>query len=458
MATVYLAEQESLARLVAIKVLNADLCQDEAYVARFQHEARAAASLVHSNIAQIYEVGVSEGRYYLSQEYLAGGTLGRQLEKQGPLSADRAWVVMREVALALEAAAAKGLVHRDIKPDNLLLDRSGAVKVADFGLARSTEPSAPGLTQEGVTLGTPLYMSPEQIEGKPVDSRSDLYSLGVTIYHLLAGAPPFVGETAMGVAAQHLRETAPALDAKVPGLPTNLVDITHRLMAKHPADRFDSPRALLKLLGESSDSLSRITTADSQQAKQLQDAMESMTKVSRSRSWNSNWVKKISLGVLATLLGISLGLVFRPAGLLANATRRSVEREESVTMQLYRAKILDTNNAWLAVEEYYPDADEYYHLLALRGLTESLFAEGDYHAAIRPLTRLAAHDSDEPEFGLFGKAGLVVANTQIGRHKSADQARGQLPVDSTSRDELQKVAPLMAEALEQAEKDLESKR
>jgi len=175
MAEVYLAEQLSLRRQVALKVLSPALASDRNYVERFLNEARAAASLVHPNIVQIYEVGEVEGIHFIAQEYVAGKNLGQLLEREGTLLPSLVLEVLRQVVSALCKAQELAIVHRDIKPENLLLSHSGEVKVADFGLARVQNIDTAALTQVGVAMGTPLYMSPEQVEGKPVDARSDLY-------------------------------------------------------------------------------------------------------------------------------------------------------------------------------------------------------------------------------------------------------------------------------------------
>jgi len=170
MAEVYLAEQGSLRRQVAIKVLKSDLAKDETYVKRFHNEAQAAASLVHANIVQIHEVGCLDGIHYIAQEYVRGQNLREWMARRGPPDLRMTVTIMRQVAAALHKAAGQGIVHRDIKPENIMLARTGEVKVADFGLARlAGDGAALNLTQVGVTMGTPLYMSPEQVEGRPLD-------------------------------------------------------------------------------------------------------------------------------------------------------------------------------------------------------------------------------------------------------------------------------------------------
>ncbi len=196
MAEVYLAEQCSLRRHVALKILRANLAVEQSYVKRFRLEAQAAASLVHPNIVQIYEVGCEGGSHFIAQEYVPGLNLREWLSRHGTPQLPLALGVMRQVAAALAKASEHGIVHRDIKPDNIMVSSSGEVKVADFGLARLSTGDT-RLTQEGFTLGTPLYMSPEQVEGRPLDTRSDIYSFGVTCYHMLAGQPPFAGDTAL---------------------------------------------------------------------------------------------------------------------------------------------------------------------------------------------------------------------------------------------------------------------
>ncbi|MBW3540812.1 MAG: protein kinase, partial [Planctomycetes bacterium] len=214
MAEVYLAEQTTLGRKVAVKVLRPELLQNTGSVmlARFEREAKAAAALAHPNIVQVYVIGQEDSLHYIAQEYVQGMNLREYLRRKGPPDAGVAVHLMRQVAAALEKAGEAGVVHRDIKPENILITSKGRVKVADFGLAQLTRPGEHvSLTQPNVTMGTPLYMSPEQVGGKPLDQRSDLYSLGVTFYHLLTGHTPFRGETALTVAVQHLNEEPPPL-------------------------------------------------------------------------------------------------------------------------------------------------------------------------------------------------------------------------------------------------------
>jgi serine/threonine-protein kinase len=246
MADVYLAEQGSLRRQVAFKVLRRELAADDSYVRRFDGEAQAAAALVQANIVQIYEVGRVDGWHYIAQEYVEGQNVAQYLQRNGSLDVKLAMAVLRQVTAALCKAADRNIVHRDIKPENIMLAKSGEVKVADFGLARiGAGDEALKLTQVGITMGTPLYMSPEQVEGRPLDPRSDIYSLGVTCYHMLAGKPPFRGDTALSVALQHVRTQPERLENLRPDLPPALSRIIHKMLSKDPAERYQSPRELL---------------------------------------------------------------------------------------------------------------------------------------------------------------------------------------------------------------------
>ena len=244
MADVYLAEQFSLNRRVAVKALRPATLMHPDAVDRFAQEARAAAALVHGNIVQIHEVGCIEGIHFLAEEFVAGPSLRAWLKQQGPLGPDAALSVLMQVAAALDCAEGGGVVHRDIKPENLLLTPRGEVKVADFGLARVLHDNLE-LTQTGMALGTPLYMSPEQSHGGKVDVRSDLYSLGATAYHLVAGQPPFRGTTGVAVALAHAKQPLEPLADVCPDFPAVVASVIERLLEKDQGKRFQSSSELL---------------------------------------------------------------------------------------------------------------------------------------------------------------------------------------------------------------------
>ena len=247
MADVYLARQSSLGRNVALKILRPELARDASYVERFRREAIAAAALVQANIVQIYEVGEAEGLYFISQEYVQGRNLGQYVLRHGAVEPVMAINVLRQAALAIQEAGKQGVIHRDIKPENIMLSTKGEVKVTDFGLARiNNDASQQALTQIGVTMGTPLYMSPEQAEGLDIDHRSDIYSLGVTAYHMLAGKPPFEGETALVIALQHVKDDAVHLATLRPDAPIELCNIVAKMMRKKRQERHADAKSLLK--------------------------------------------------------------------------------------------------------------------------------------------------------------------------------------------------------------------
>lgn len=248
MADVYLAEQTSLQRYVAVKVMKPSVMatSGQTMVARFRQEAMMAASLNHPNIIQVYMIGCEDNLHYIAQELVQGRDLAAILRERGKPDLPSALHIIQQVAAALTVSGQAGIVHRDIKPENIMVTRKGDVKVADFGLAQlHGSDDANGLTREGITMGTPLYMSPEQVSGKDLDPRTDIYSLGVTCYQLLCGEPPFTGSTPMAIALQHLNSPPPPLKEKNPKLPDILCRMVHRMMAKRRALRYQSAEEVL---------------------------------------------------------------------------------------------------------------------------------------------------------------------------------------------------------------------
>jgi tRNA A-37 threonylcarbamoyl transferase component Bud32 len=262
MGEVYLAEQRSLKRKVALKILRSDLAANPTALKRFKQEALAVAQATHANIVQVYACDEADGVTYMALEYVEGRNLKEYLTKKGPPNLLLAISFMRQVAAALQRAAELGIIHRDIKPENILLTRKGEVKVADFGLSRVLGDGPPvNLTQSGITMGTPLYMAPEQVESKPVDARTDIYSFGVTCYHMMAGEPPFTGSNAFEVALAHVRTEPEPLQVVRPDLPEAFCAVVHKMMAKDPADRYQTCRELLRDLAKVRESLSGTPTA-----------------------------------------------------------------------------------------------------------------------------------------------------------------------------------------------------
>ncbi len=245
MAEVYLARDRLLDRLVAIKILFPEFATDPSFVARFRREAQAAANLNHPNIVGVYDWGKERGTYYIVMEFVDGQTVSEILRHEGPIEPKRAAGIAADVAAALGFAHRKGVVHRDVKPGNVLITKTGEVKVADFGIARAkTASSEENLTQTGSVMGTATYFSPEQAQGKPVDARSDLYSLGVVLYEMASGKPPFSADSPVAIAYKHVQEPIPSLAERVPGIPRDYEAITLRALSKDPDDRYADGAAM----------------------------------------------------------------------------------------------------------------------------------------------------------------------------------------------------------------------
>jgi serine/threonine protein kinase len=239
MSRIYKAHDTALERHVALKVLRPQFGDDEEYVARFRREARIVAQLSHPHIVTVIDRGEADGHQFIVFEYVEGETLKDLVERTGPLPAHRAVELTLQVADGLAYAHQNGLVHRDVKPQNVLLTRAGVAKVTDFGIARSLDVEH-GVTQTGTVLGTSNYLSPEQASGQQVTAATDVYSLGVVLYELLAGEVPFHGNNLVAVAMRHLHETPPSLLETRPDLPLRLVAAVEKALEKDPADRFDS--------------------------------------------------------------------------------------------------------------------------------------------------------------------------------------------------------------------------
>jgi beta-lactam-binding protein with PASTA domain len=237
MANVYLAEDQELGRRVAIKILNDRHAGDEQFVERFRREAKNAASLSHPNIVSIYDRGEAEGTYYIAMEYLDGRSLKELILSRGPAPVSVAVDYARQILSALRFAHRNGIVHRDIKPHNCLVDAEGHVKVTDFGIARA---GASQMTEEGSIIGTAQYLSPEQARGTQVDQTSDLYSLGIVLYEMLTGNVPFTGDSPVEIAMKHLSATPRPLTEKRPDIPRALEMVVLRALAKEPAARYQS--------------------------------------------------------------------------------------------------------------------------------------------------------------------------------------------------------------------------
>ena len=244
MADVFLARDLLLDRPVAIKVLFDQFSKDQQFVERFRREAQRAANLNHPNIVSVFDWGEESGTYFIVMEYVEGRSLAEIIRTEGSIHPDKVAEISSEVAAALSFAHRNGIVHRDVKPGNVLVAPNGHIKVADFGIARALANVQSELTQAGTVMGTATYISPEQAQGMEVDPRSDLYSLGVMIYEMLSGHPPFTGETPVAVAYQHVQDSPISLRAAGVSVAESLEAVTMKLLAKNPVNRYPTAEDL----------------------------------------------------------------------------------------------------------------------------------------------------------------------------------------------------------------------
>ena len=431
MAEVYLARQESLSRQVALKILKAEFARDTNGVKRFVREAKAAASLVHPNIVHIYEVNCFEGYWYIAQEYVQGANLHMLVNKIGPFSARQAALVLWQVASALQKAAQFGIVHRDIKPDNILVGDNGEMKVADFGLAyveKTPNAQTAQLTQTGMTLGTPIYMSPEQAEGKQLDHRSDIYSLGITAYQLLTGSPPFQGDTALATALMHLNKQPQNLREINPQIPEQLSDVVHRMIEKSPDKRYQSIPELLddirKILTELGDS-----NVDLGPSGVWNDAGiilpvagdDSMLSV-RSRLQNSMQMEKLparkgtKYGLFAALLlgALFLGMISAYAKYQTQMFRlpqpsneSAVQRRNTLAEQWILACHLDSEEGWKSVIAFASDeAKQNWEKKAKQQLAVFYMKNDEPDKTLAIFQEFEDMPDTEPYSKAFGTAGI----------------------------------------------------
>ncbi|HMF36892.1 MAG TPA: protein kinase [Isosphaeraceae bacterium] len=410
MGQVYLATQTSLNRPVALKVLHPHYLSKPIYLTRFEAEATAVAKLNHPNIVHVYTLGYVDQVRFIAMEYVEGTNLREYINKKGALDLPLALSIMRQAGQAIGAAGEVGLVHRDIKPENLLLTRKGRAKVADFGLCRDLGADRLHVTQPGTTMGTPLYMSPEQAQGKPLDHRSDLYSLGVTFYHMLSGEPPFRADSAVAVALKHVSELPVSLRVRRPDIPIELERLVLKLMAKSPADRYQSAAEMLADLAkiraslqptlgsigdENAISLPRVdeaTKAGSGSAV----ALAATTATSTVSLVTGQLYRPRSLlltGMIFVLVGAALGWGARPSdlpggdlvarrlpGLAIEPRWALIPRQDSAEEQYryaqLRASDLDLAAAWLAIPGFHSHSPEWVSPAYLQ-FSRRLYRQGD---------------------------------------------------------------------------------
>ena len=325
MARVFLGTDRVLGRRVAVKVLLPQFARDESFVARFRREAQSAAALNHPNVVSVFDTGSDKGTHFIVMEYLQGKTLSEVIKEDAPLPPDQVAVIGQAVAEALAFAHEAGIVHRDIKPGNIMLTPAGDVKVMDFGIARAT--SSESLTQTATVLGTAAYLSPEQAQGEGVDARSDIYSLGVVLYEMLTGRAPFAGDSAVTVAYKHVREDPVPLGRVNRSIPPGLEAVVMKCLAKSPSSRYQSADLLAQDLKRFLAGRAVLASPPAQMATQVIERPTGPTQVmpwvdTRARE-ASRRHRTIAIAVLIGILAIaSIGLILAAGGLFSGTQQR----------------------------------------------------------------------------------------------------------------------------------------
>jgi serine/threonine-protein kinase len=304
MSTVYLSRDITLERWVAVKVMHREMSDQPDQIERFRREARAVAQLSHPNVVSVIDAGEDGGHPYIVFEYVDGETLKQRIERVGPLPVAEATAYAIEIGRGLAAAHSRRLVHRDVKPQNVLIDSEGRAKVTDFGIARSLE--ADGLTQTGRVLGTTDYVSPEQAMGRGVDARTDIYSLGVLLYEMLTGEVPFTAETVVGVAMKHVNEDMPDVQRRRPEVSSALAAVVERATAKDPKKRYpDMASCLADLEGALEVEVAR-SGGSHGQATSVLDTVPSRRKILTTRRVSAAGVFLVLAATVAALLVTAL--------------------------------------------------------------------------------------------------------------------------------------------------------
>jgi hypothetical protein len=398
MGVVYKAEDLSLSRIVALKILPKRVTRKPVLVERFKREARAAAQVEHPNIVQVYRVGEEGERHYIVMQYVQGEDLAGKVKEEGRLDHKTATKMVFNVAQGLQVAHEHGIVHRDIKPDNIMLTDKNEVKLADFGLARESRGDS-DISSTGQVLGTPYYMSPEQCDGRPVDGRADIYSLGATFYYLVTGVKPFTGDTPYQVIMKHISEPLISPREFAPDLPEDVSDVIEKMMEKEPENRIPSADVLVEKLGKF------LKTWD------LLDA-DFVLPVTRARwPW---WVAGIAVTALI-LAGIGTGLFF-----LKNRAEKNYQSQAQAALGTVRdeAAKLEEDLRFLSAMKAYDG-----YLAEYGDSNWRTEAEGDREKTAR--RGRTAFESDKKRFGeVLEKMDVFRARKILARLESFEVSPG----------------------------------
>ncbi|MQB01138.1 MAG: protein kinase [Actinobacteria bacterium] len=344
MGRVIAAQDERLHRQVAVKLLKDELVQDPRFVERFRREARAVAALSHPNIATVFDYGEDDDCHFIVMEYADGKDLSRVLREDGPMSVDRAAGIAAQVCNALAHAHAARVVHRDVKPANIIIGPGDRVKVTDFGIARAAGDAT--LTATGSVLGTAQYISPEQAAGGRVTPATDVYSMGIVLYEMLTGAVPFTGDSPVAVAMQQVNEEMPAPSSLNPDVPSSLDEVVARATRKDPAERYGDAKemgsAIVSAGGETMDTGAGTAVLDAGAATTaVEESASTVWPIPGSR-WNPQRLGRWVLVILGSLLLVALlMLIVRLAGSLGEPAPKSTPPAEATSTVTIPEEIID---------------------------------------------------------------------------------------------------------------------
>ena len=343
MGTVFKARQKSMDRIVAVKVLHQDLCKDANFINRFVHEARAAGRLSHPNIIHVFDVDKMDSVYYFTMEYVDGGNIKRAIKEKGSIPAPDAGKVILQAARALSYAHSQGVIHRDVKPENLMLTRDGQVKLADLGIARTFEETDAKGEKASKVYGTPHYMAPEQALGKVVDGRADIYSLGATFYHMLTGRTPFTGASVTEVLKAHVQEALPPITEYAPNVPEGICHVCERMMAKKPEKRYQTMDEVVADIEKAlKDQSARIAAPDADESSVIPAASPQAVEFKKRRAYRQKpaWKKAVSTSVTViffAILFVATYFVVTQFVLTGSKTKPTVNKNEELRAKAEKA-------------------------------------------------------------------------------------------------------------------------
>lgn len=333
MANVYKGEDQVLNRFVAVKILHEQFSSDESFIARFKQEAQSAANLTHPNIVNIFDWGTENSSYYIIMEYLKGQNLKDYIADAGHLTWQESCDIGVQVANALSFAHKNDVIHRDIKPHNIIVTRDGAVKVTDFGIARA---GASNMTQTGAILGTAHYIAPEQAKGQTADARSDLYSLGLVLYESMAGQAPFTGDNPVTIAMKHVQEEIPSIKEINPHVPDSVIQILNKALAKSPEERYQSATEMKQDLSAAMKGLPVTASVPSEQDTVIINKVPANNRANR-RPPRPAPKKKKKLWPVATFI-IAIAVIALVLSYMSASAGKKIEVPDITGMTLSEAK------------------------------------------------------------------------------------------------------------------------